>query len=31
MTALISLQGIVKRYTRGKQRVQVLDGIDVET
>jgi putative ABC transport system ATP-binding protein len=30
MTALVSLQGIVKRYTRGKQRVQVLHGIDLE-
>jgi putative ABC transport system ATP-binding protein len=29
-TALVSLQGIVKRYVRGKQRVQVLHGIDLE-
>jgi putative ABC transport system ATP-binding protein len=29
-TALVSLQGIVKRYIRGKQRVQVLHGIDLE-
>jgi ABC-type Fe3+/spermidine/putrescine transport system ATPase subunit len=29
-TALISLKGIVKRYVRGKQRVQVLHGIDLE-
>jgi putative ABC transport system ATP-binding protein len=30
MTSLVSLHGIVKRYTRGKQRVQVLHGIDLE-
>jgi putative ABC transport system ATP-binding protein len=30
MTALVSLKGIVKRYIRGKQRVQVLHGIDLE-
>jgi putative ABC transport system ATP-binding protein len=30
MTALVSLQGVVKRYTRGKQQVQVLHGIDLE-
>jgi putative ABC transport system ATP-binding protein len=29
-TALVSLKGIVKRYVRGKQRVQVLHGIDLE-
>jgi len=29
-TALVSLKGIVKRYIRGKQRVQVLHGIDLE-
>jgi putative ABC transport system ATP-binding protein len=28
--ALVSLKGIVKRYIRGKQRVQVLHGIDLE-
>ena len=26
----VSLKGIVKRYVRGKQRVQVLHGIDLE-
>jgi ABC-type taurine transport system ATPase subunit len=30
MTALVSLHGIIKRYIRGKQRVQVLHGIDLE-
>ena len=30
MTALVSLQGIVKCYVRHKQRVQVLHGIDLE-
>jgi putative ABC transport system ATP-binding protein len=30
MTALVSLKGIVKRYVRGKQRVEVLHGIDLE-
>ena len=29
-TALVSLKGIVKRYVRGKQHVQVLHGIDLE-
>jgi putative ABC transport system ATP-binding protein len=29
-TPLVSLKGIVKRYVRGKQRVQVLHGIDLE-
>jgi len=29
-TELVSLKGIVKRYVRGKQRVQVLHGIDLE-
>jgi len=28
--ALVSLKGIVKRYVRGKQRVQVLHGIDLD-
>jgi putative ABC transport system ATP-binding protein len=28
--ALVSLKGIVKRYTRGKQRVQVLHGIELD-
>jgi putative ABC transport system ATP-binding protein len=28
--ALVSLRGIVKRYVRGKQRVQVLHGIDLD-
>jgi putative ABC transport system ATP-binding protein len=28
--ALVSLKGIVKRYVRGKQRVQVLHGIDLQ-
>ena len=30
MTALVSLRGIVKGYSRGKQRVQVLHGMDLE-
>ena len=30
MTALVSLQGIVKSYIRGKQRVEVLHGMDLE-
>src|SRR5450755_785081 len=29
-TPLVSLKGIVKRYVRGKERVQVLHGIDLE-
>jgi putative ABC transport system ATP-binding protein len=29
-TPLVSLKGIVKRYIRGKQRVQVLHGVDLE-
>jgi putative ABC transport system ATP-binding protein len=28
--ALVSLKGVVKRYVRGKQRVQALHGIDLE-
>ena len=28
--ALVSLKGLVKRYVRGKQRVQVLHGIDLD-
>ena len=28
--AVVSLKGIVKRYVRGKQRVQVLHGIDLQ-
>ena len=28
--ALVSLKGIVKRYTRGKQRVQVLHGVELD-
>src|SRR3982074_1769103 len=30
MTALVSLKGIVKSYIRGKQRVEVLHGMDLE-
>jgi putative ABC transport system ATP-binding protein len=30
MTSVVSMHGIVKRYVRGKQRVQVLHGIDVD-
>jgi len=30
MTALVSLRGIVKSYIRGKQRVEVLHGMDLE-
>ena len=30
MTALVSIKQVVKGYTRGKQRVEVLHGIDLE-
>jgi putative ABC transport system ATP-binding protein len=30
MTAIVSLKGIVKSYIRGKQRVEVLHGMDLE-
>ena len=30
MTALVSLKGIVQSYIRGKQRVEVLHGMDLE-
>jgi putative ABC transport system ATP-binding protein len=30
MTALVSLKGVVKSYVRGKQRVEVLRGMDLE-
>jgi putative ABC transport system ATP-binding protein len=30
MTAAVSLQSVVKRYARGKQRVEVLHGLDLE-
>jgi putative ABC transport system ATP-binding protein len=30
MAAIVSLRDIVKRYTRGAQRVTVLDGVDLE-
>ncbi|HEY2676606.1 MAG TPA: ABC transporter ATP-binding protein [Steroidobacteraceae bacterium] len=30
MTAVVSLNGVVKRYVRGKERVQVLHSLDLE-
>ncbi len=30
MPSVVSLKGVVKRYTRGKQRVQVLHALDLE-
>jgi putative ABC transport system ATP-binding protein len=30
MTALVSLRNVVKRYTRGKQQVEVLHGLNLE-
>jgi putative ABC transport system ATP-binding protein len=30
MTAVVSLKKVVKRYTRGKQQVEVLHGLDLE-
>src|SRR6266581_4086994 len=30
MTAAVSLHNVVKRYTRGKQRVEVLHALDLE-
>jgi putative ABC transport system ATP-binding protein len=30
MAAVVSLKGVVKRYTRGKQQVEVLHGLDME-
>src|SRR5690348_7308701 len=29
MTAVVSLKNVVKRYTRGKQQVEVLHGLDL--
>jgi putative ABC transport system ATP-binding protein len=30
MSAIVSLKNVVKRYTRGKQKIEVLHGIDLE-
>src|SRR6185437_14150523 len=30
MTSIVSIKNVVKRYTRGKQKVEVLHGIDLE-
>ena len=30
MTALVTIEGVVKAYVRGKQRVEVLHGLDLE-
>jgi len=30
MTAVVSLKNVVKRYTRGKQHVEVLHGLNLE-
>ncbi|MGH8219012.1 MAG: ATP-binding cassette domain-containing protein, partial [Steroidobacteraceae bacterium] len=30
MTAVVSLKNVVKRYTRGKQQVEVLHGLNLE-
>src|SRR5215470_6230435 len=30
MASIVSIRNVVKRYTRGKQKVEVLHGIDLE-
>ena len=29
MASIVSIKNVVKRYTRGKQKVEVLHGIDL--